>query len=603
MALEKSEKMFRQVVQDQTDFIVRWKPGGILQFVNDAYCHAYQKTREELIGNSFFPMMSLERYTLLLKDMDSLSIENPSFTRTSKSTLPNGKAIWLEWYNRAFFDEKGEFIEMQAIGRDVSARKRAEAELVKSEVKYRSLFEKATEAIYLTDMSDLSLIECNNQAVEMFGYSSKEEFLSKKLFHLSPAMQNEHESTEDLSIELHKILARDGYHQLQWNHMRKDGSIFAGEVGLTVIQLSDKVYLQAVLRDITERLEGEKKLKSAYKEVEKLKKQLEQENKYLINEIRLNNNFENIVFKSPQMAEVLKKVEQVAPVDATVLVLGETGTGKELIARAVHKNSQRKAKALVKVNCAALPRDLIESELFGHEQGAFTGAQKQKIGRFELAQNGTIFLDEIGEIPYELQAKLLRVLQEGEFERIGGTKTIKLDVRIIAATNRNLKQAIEKGEFREDLYYRLHVFPIEIPSLRERPTDIVPLANYFLSLYGKKFNKVVHPLSNSSKSLLESYAWPGNVRELENLIERGLILAQDGHLNFDQSIGTQVQEPAANLPEMSTLSLVEKNHILKILNMVNWRINGEGGAAEILGLTPTTVRDRMKKHNIQRPDA
>ncbi|MDW3649401.1 MAG: PAS domain S-box protein [Bacteroidia bacterium] len=603
LALEKSEKMFRQVVQDQADLIVRWKPGGILQFVNDAYCKTYSKSRDELLGRSFFPMMSLENYNYLLEDLETLSIEKPSFTRISKDLLPDGKEMWLEWYNRAFFDKEGEFIEIQAIGRDITARKHAEEQLIKNEVKYRSLFEQATEAIYLTDMSDLSLIECNNQAVEMFGYTSKEEFLSKKLFHLSPAMQNEYQSSEELSIELHKVLSKDGYHQLEWNHIRKDGSIFAGEVGLTVIQLGEKVYLQAVLRDITERQEAERKLKSAYKEVEQLKKQLERENKYLINEIRLNNNFENIVFQSPQMTEVLKKVEQVAPVDATVLVLGETGTGKELIARAVHKHSRRKSKALVKVNCAALPRDLIESELFGHEKGAFTGAQKQKIGRFELAQNGTIFLDEIGEIPYPLQAKLLRVLQEGEFERIGGTETIKLDVRIIAATNRNLKEAIEKGEFREDLYYRLHVFPIEIPSLRERPSDIVPLANYFLSLYGKKFNKVAHPLSDTSKKLLKNYAWPGNVRELENLIERGLILARDGHLNFDQSLGAQVQEPEENLPELSSLNLVEKNHILKVLKKVNWRINGAGGAAEILGLTPTTVRDRMKKHGIQRPEA
>ena len=246
--------------------------------------------------------MSLENYNYLLEDMESLSIENPSFTRTSKEILQDGKEIWLEWYNKAFFDEKGEFIEMQAIGRDITARKHAEEQVIKNEVKYRSLFEQATEAIYLTDMSDLSLIECNNQAVEMFGYSSKEEFLSKKLFHLSPAMQNETQSTEELAVELHKNLAKEGFLRIEWNHIKKDGSIFAGEVGLTVIQLGEKVYLQAVLRDITKRLEGERKLKNAYKEVEKLKKQLEQENKYLLNEIRLNSNFENIVFQSQPVA-------------------------------------------------------------------------------------------------------------------------------------------------------------------------------------------------------------------------------------------------------------------------------------------------------------
>ncbi|MEM8887013.1 MAG: PAS domain S-box protein, partial [Bacteroidota bacterium] len=266
LALEKSEKMFRQVVQDQTDLIVRWKGNGILLFVNDAYCKTYEKSREVLLGRSFFPLMSLENYNYLLEDMETLSIKNPSFTRTSKEVLQNGEEIWLEWSNKAFFDKEGEFLEMQAIGRDITARKNAEERLIKNEVKYRSLFEQATEAIYLTDMSDLSLIECNNQAVEMFGYASKEEFLSQKLFHLSPSMQNEHQSTRELAVELNKGLARDGFLQLEWNHIRKDGSIFAGEVGLTVIQLGDKVYLQAVLRDITERLEGEKKLKNAYKE-------------------------------------------------------------------------------------------------------------------------------------------------------------------------------------------------------------------------------------------------------------------------------------------------------------------------------------------------
>lgn len=353
-------------------------------------------------------------------------------------------------------------------------------------------------------------------------------------------------------------------------------------------------------RDVTQVVLSDRKIKAAYEEVAELKAKLEIENQYLQEKVKLNLDFDEIIYSSDEFKNVLRQVEQVAPVDTTALVLGETGTGKELIANAIHNYSHRKSKTLVKVNCAAFSKELIESELFGHEKGAFTGASKQKLGRFELAQNGSIFLDEIGDLPLDLQPKLLRVLQEGEMQRVGGTKTLKLDVRVIAATNKDLKLAVEQGEFREDLYYRLNVFPITIPPLRNRKDDIAPLASYFISKYSEKFKKNVDFVASAAIKYLEDYNWPGNVRELENLVERALILSRDGHLPFAQLLGMP-EIPEAHVQVSTSMKEVERKHILKILEESNWKINGPGGAAEKLELTPTTVRDRMRKHGIVRP--
>lgn len=342
-------------------------------------------------------------------------------------------------------------------------------------------------------------------------------------------------------------------------------------------------------------------IKETLAEVKRLKAILEQENNYLKEEIKLNHNFDHIIYSSDKIAQLLDQVEQVAPVDATVLIMGETGTGKELIARSVHNLSPRKNNPLVKVNCAALPKDLIESELFGHEKGAFTGASQQKIGRFELAQNGTIFLDEIGELPLDLQPKLLRVLQEGELQRLGGNKTIHLNVRVIAATNRDLRQEAQKGKFREDLFYRLHVFPITIPPLRDRKEDIGPLVNFFIQKYGRKFNKKIDHIPNSAITILENYDWPGNIRELENMVERALILSRNGKLPFAQLLGLPDVEENLIPKNRTALREVERKHIIKILTACRWKINGSDGAAEQLELAPSTLRDKMKKLNINRP--
>lgn len=345
-------------------------------------------------------------------------------------------------------------------------------------------------------------------------------------------------------------------------------------------------------------LDANERLQSQMEEIELLKNRLEQENIYLQEEIKLTHNFDEIVSKSKEFHKILKKVEQVASTDATVLILGESGTGKELLCRAIHNISRRSARPLVKVNCAALPANLIESELFGHERGAFTGATERKIGRFELADGGTIFLDELGELPIELQSKLLRILQEGEFERLGNPRTMKVNVRVIAATNRDLQKEIEKNNFREDLYYRLNVFPIESLPLRERKEDIPLLVKHFCKKYEGKIGKKITDIPKKVIDTLMAYDFPGNIRELENIVERGLIISQSDKLE----LGDWLPRKSAHQKKVNVdLNSVEKDHIVEVLRQTNWKVSGERGAAKILGLKPTTLEARMKKLKIERP--
>ncbi|MEO6733544.1 MAG: sigma 54-interacting transcriptional regulator [Ferruginibacter sp.] len=326
---------------------------------------------------------------------------------------------------------------------------------------------------------------------------------------------------------------------------------------------------------------------------------LKAQNKYLQDEIKHSHNFEEIVSRSKNFHRILQQIEQVASTDATVLILGESGTGKELIARAVHNISNRSKRPLVKVNCATLPANLIESELFGHERGAFTGAMEKKIGRFELADGGTIFLDEIGELPFDLQSKLLRVLQEGEFERLGNPKTMKVNVRVIAATNRNLETAIEKKEFREDLYYRLNVFPIFTPPLRDRKEDVPLLVNHFIKKYEGKMGRKITSVEPEVMEALCEYNWPGNIRELENLIERALILSRNNVLEYGDWIPAKKHLPGEKSAAQK-MEDVERNHITEVLKQTSWKVSGEKGAAKILGLNPTTLEAKMKKLGIRR---
>jgi len=351
----------------------------------------------------------------------------------------------------------------------------------------------------------------------------------------------------------------------------------------------------------------------SYEEIAALKHRLEQENLYLQEEARADAEFADVVGDSPGIRKVLANVRMVAGTESTVLVTGETGTGKEMVVRALHDLSRRKDKILVKVNCAALPGGVIESELFGHEKGAFTGALTRRAGRFELAHGGTLFLDEVGDLPLELQAKLLRVLQDGEFERVGGTQTLKMNVRVVAATNRELARAVEEGRFRADLFYRLNVFPILIPPLRERREDVPRLARHFAMLYAARMGKRISVIDDTVLSRLAAYSWPGNVRELQNVIERAVILSTSGRLVLDDPLAAA--EPpalaaagpgallAAGTGATRTLEEIEREHILSVLESVGWRVGGDHGAARLLGLKRTTLEARMSRLGISRPGA
>jgi transcriptional regulator with GAF, ATPase, and Fis domain len=370
-----------------------------------------------------------------------------------------------------------------------------------------------------------------------------------------------------------------------------------------------------------ERLRAEDSLRAALAEVQALRNRLQHENVYLQEEIRREHNFVEMVGSSPALLDVLAKVESVARVDSTVLVLGETGTGKELIARAIHDRSARAGRPLVKVNCSAISAGLVESELFGHVKGAFTGALDRRVGRFELADGGTIFLDEVGDLPLETQVKLLRVLQEREFEPVGSNRSVRVDVRVIAATNRDLEEAIRAGRFRSDLFYRLNVFPLEVPALRERRSDIPQLAMFFLARFGAKFGKAIDSVSRETMDRLLAYPWPGNIRELQNVIERAVVLAQGPVLELDDQLGlvlppavaatrsgsADTGSPAPDAPDLGHAGLadaldhVERGYITTALTRSQWVIEGPKGAAQLLKLHPNTLRGRMEKLGIKRP--
>jgi formate hydrogenlyase transcriptional activator len=337
----------------------------------------------------------------------------------------------------------------------------------------------------------------------------------------------------------------------------------------------------------------------AFQEIAGLRDKLALEKVYLEDELRSRYDFEEIVGESPVLKAVLTQVETVGPTSSTVLIRGETGTGKELIARAIHELSPRKGRTLVKMNCAAIPTGLLESELFGHERGAFTGAIAQKIGRFELADGGTLFLDEVGDIPLELQPKLLRVLQEQQFERLGSTRTKRVDVRIVAATHRSLEEMVAEGTFRSDLYYRLNVFPVVLPALRERREDIPRLVRYFVQKFARTMNKTIESIPSEAMTLLATYDWPGNVRELENAIERAVILTSGPVLNVPLA---EFRRPSnAPSPQDGTLEATEREAILKALRESHWVIGGATGAARRLGMKRTTLHSRMEKLGIVRP--
>lgn len=378
---------------------------------------------------------------------------------------------------------------------------------------------------------------------------------------------------------------------LRYAHDKMESTVLERTMELTLTNAR-------LTKEIDEHKRTEASLQGAFAEIKQLSNRLQEENIELQQEVLREYNFSEIIGQSEAISYVFFRVEQVAPQDATVLLLGETGTGKGLVARAIHNRSARKNRPMITVNCTALPANLIESELFGREKGAFTGAHARQMGRFELANGGTIFLDEVGEMPLELQSKLLRVIQDGEFERLGSPHTVKVNTRIIAATNRNLEEEIRAGRFREDLFYRLSVFPISIPPLRQRTNDIPLLISYFVAKYNKKFGKKIETVPKETLNVFLKYHWPGNVRELENVIERAVITSQGTVLQvLDRFDAFRKPEEEQDLKPLGDL---ERDHIVKTLQKTGWRIEGPKGAALLLGLNPSTLRGRMRKYGIRR---
>jgi PAS domain S-box-containing protein len=476
--------------------------------------------------------------------------------------------------------------------RDVTQRRLAEQVLRESEERFGKAFRANPQPMSLTTVAEGRYVDVNDSFLAMSGYT-RDEVIGHTSLELKvwDAAKTRSDFVQHLSEQGSAVNVETRFHT-------KDGSQRVLLSSAESLDIAGEKCLLMASSDITERKESEEALRSAHEEVSRLKNQLEEENIYLREEINLELNFGEMVGASDALKYVLFKIAQVGPTESTVLISGETGTGKELVARAIHNASDRRDRPLVKVNCGALSASLIESELFGHEKGAFTGAATRKVGRFELANGATIFLDEIGELPPELQVKLLRVIQEGEFERLGSSTTIKADVRIIAATNRNLDLEVKKGTFREDLWYRLNVFPISVPPLRQRREDIPLLVQHFASRFSRKLGKEITSVSPATLKRLRDYSWPGNVRELANVIERAAISSQGSTLR----IGGEFTEPGADkLQTTKTLDELEREHILRIVNETGWRIEGRQGAARILAINPSTLRARMVKLGIQKP--
>ncbi|MCZ6653990.1 MAG: sigma 54-interacting transcriptional regulator [Planctomycetota bacterium] len=455
-----------------------------------------------------------------------------------------------------------------------------------TEERYHKIFDHSNDAIFLVDPVEDAILDVNAKACEILGYS-REELLSVPMSVVHP-----HEMPRLRAFAQSVFKEGKGWTD-ELTCLTRSGVTLSAEFSASMIEIEQKTCMIAMVRDVSDR------------------ERLARENDYLHDEIRAELRIGSIKGNSEPMRKVLEQIQIVAPTDASVLVTGESGTGKELVARGIHDQSDRAKRPLVRVNCASIPSELFESEFFGHVKGAFTGAVKDRAGRFELADGGTIFLDEIGEIPLGLQSKLLRVLQEGEFERVGEERTRKVNVRIVAATNRDLLTESKAGRFRQDLYYRLSVFPIEIPPLRDRREDIGPLTEYFVEQSSTRLG-VPHPkLTKSHLRYLEQYAWPGNVRELQNVIERAVILSRGGRLQFDLGAAAAPSQPprktdAASPQTADELTLddvkrMERDVIVGALEQSGWRVHGEDGAAGRLGLKPTTLSSKMKKMGIQKP--
>ncbi len=579
--LRKTEEHFRKIFEYSNDMIFIIDPSqDRIVDGNPKACKLLGYCREELLA---MPMSAIHPAEMpqLLAFAHLVFEKGYGWTNELTCLTKSGSTLPSE-ISASSIDIEGRPC-IIALVRDITDRKKAEQALKESEERLSRILESAMDAIVMIDED--KQIRLFNLAAESVFLCSSTDVVGKSFDgYLSDSFRKLLEGYIDSSKE--ESVRKPSLWVSDWlTAFRANGEEFTIEATCSHFETGGRKYFTLILRDTNERKRAQEELRK-----------LQMVNLYLQEEIKLTHDFEQIIGRSEPLKKALQKVEQVASTDATVLILGETGTGKELFARAIHSISRRKDRPLVKVNCAALPPTLIESDLFGHEKGAFTGAFSQRIGRFELANGGTIFLDEIGDLSPELQVKLLRILQDGEFERVGGSRTIKVDVRVIAATNRNLEKAIRAGNFREDLYYRLNVFPISLPPLRERKEDIPLLVKQFAAKSSTKLGKKIDQIPEECMTLLMEYVWPGNIRELENIIERAMIITKDSKLRIDESLVAKERLPG------NTLDEVQREHIQNALEKCNWIIEGKGGAAASLGIPSSTLRDRIQKLGLKRPN-
>ncbi|MGD0909466.1 MAG: sigma 54-interacting transcriptional regulator [Candidatus Acidiferrales bacterium] len=587
-ALRQIEQRFRSLVDAVKDYaIFMLDPEGRVSTWNPGAERIKGYKPEEIVGEHFSRFYTQDdidsgKPDAELKEASAVGRFEDEGWRLRK----DGSRFWANVVITAIRDQTGELTGFAKVTRDLTDRRNVEQALRHSEQQLRALFEFSPDAIIASDQEG-RIRQVNARVETFFGYR-RGELLGQPVEILAPERFRRSHPDRRKNYTNHARVRPMGA-GLELYGRRKDGSEFPVDIMLGPVETPEGPIVMSVIRDLTAKREAEEALQ-----------RVEQEKRYLEEELNTESRFEDIIGESIGLKRVLKHVETVAETDVTVLVLGETGTGKGLIAQAIHQLSSRHERTLVKLNCAAIPTGLLESELFGHEKGAFTGAIDRKIGRLELAHQGTLFLDEIGDLPLELQPKILRALQEKEFERLGSTKTIPVNVRLVAATNRDLGKMVADKEFRSDLYYRLRVFPITIPPLRERREDIPLLVRYFVDKHSRRLYRKIETIPPDVMRALTRWEWPGNIRELENFIERAVILTRGPVLRAP--LGELEVSDEVVSPQSSTLEATEKEHILRVLRETKGRIAGPNGAAARLGLVRTTLNSKLKKLGIERND-
>jgi PAS domain S-box-containing protein len=594
---------YRWLFQRSPTLLIALDKDGYFLDVSDAWVERFGYSRDELARMRPLSMSSPESAHLIEREYLPMlrrtgRLENAPIELLTKA----GELVHCITTAISERSESGDFLRTVAIYSEINRE-------IKLEQYYRDLY-RATPAMLHTVDAKGRILYVSDHWLRKLGYR-RDEVIGRPIRDFMSEGTRAHLPQE----QIEDVIAHGQLMNEPREFVARNGDVIEVLISSSADRDEDgKVRaLLVACKDVTERNQAERKLRAAFEENARLREELERERDYLREEVQISMNFGKVIGESPPLKKMLARLEAVAQTDASVLIQGESGVGKELVAHVIHASSPRRDGPLVKVNCAAVPHELFESEFFGHVKGAFTGAHRDRVGRFQLADSGTIFLDEVGEIPLTLQSKLLRVLQESEFERVGDEKTHSVDVRVIAATNRDLEQAVAEGRFREDLFYRLSVFPIDVPPLRERGDDVIQLALHFLERTCQDFGHRPLTLSQQQAALLKQYNWPGNIRELKNVIERAVILSQGKVLRLDLAMANifedddEMPAPADDRPSggriltEDELTELQRGNILNALRATDWRVSGPNGAARLLGVKPTTLTDRMKKFGISRP--